>query len=334
MSKDDALWADELLRRARAATAPTRADATRNFAGLEARLGMSPSASTTSPEPRGAAREGGEAVLGPGEDESALDLLGAARDPRGPEARGPSVVSGARAHGLPFAAKLGLVLSFGLTTGVVGYWLGRAETERARAQASLGMAPASIVAAPTAATPRAAPIEAAEAHDTVDVEVTSREQAGEHASAGRSAAPAQVSRATPSMQSKARAARRGDASQAAPASSRAEPRVLATRSVASSATPQTTSAALDLREALDLLRRAEAAVRRSEGLDAMLWLTELERRAAPELLIEERLVTKVLAECLLAEVDAATRTAQELERVNATSMYRSRLEGSCVVRPR
>jgi hypothetical protein len=52
------------------------------------------------------------------------------------------------------------------------------------------------------------------------------------------------------------------------------------------------------------------------------------------LLIEERLVTKALGECLLGEVDAATRTAQELERVNASSMYRSRLEGSCVARPR
>jgi hypothetical protein len=85
-----------------------------------------------------------------------------------------------------------------------------------------------------------------------------------------------------------------------------------------------------LREALELLGRAEAALRSNDGLAARMWLSDLDRRAARELLLEERLVAATLASCLLADVAGARQTLHELEQVNPESMYRSRLEGSCV----
>jgi hypothetical protein len=88
--------------------------------------------------------------------------------------------------------------------------------------------------------------------------------------------------------------------------------------------------AFDLRDALELLRRAEGALRRSDGLEARMWLTDLDRRAPPGLLREERLVTQTLADCLLGNVREAQQTLHELELANAESMYRARLEGSCV----
>jgi len=85
-----------------------------------------------------------------------------------------------------------------------------------------------------------------------------------------------------------------------------------------------------LREALELLGRAEAALRRNDGLAARMWLSDLDRRAAPEVLLEERLVAATLASCLLEDVADARQTLRQLEQLNPESMYRARLEGSCV----
>jgi len=89
------------------------------------------------------------------------------------------------------------------------------------------------------------------------------------------------------------------------------------------------SNALELSEALELLRRAEAAVRHSDGLEARMWLGDLDRRAPREMLREERLTTQVLAACALGDVAAAREAVLELEQSNPESMYRARLEGSC-----
>ena len=88
--------------------------------------------------------------------------------------------------------------------------------------------------------------------------------------------------------------------------------------------------AFGLRDALDLLRRAEAALRRSDGLEARMWLGDLDRRAPPGLLLEERLVSKTLAHCALGDVTQAQQTLSQLVAQNSESMYRARLEGSCV----
>jgi hypothetical protein len=62
-----------------------------------------------------------------------------------------------------------------------------------------------------------------------------------------------------------------------------------------------------------------------------MWLGDLDRRAPPQLLLEERLVTKTLADCALGELAEARQTLRDLERANPESIYRARLEGSCVV---
>lgn len=61
-----------------------------------------------------------------------------------------------------------------------------------------------------------------------------------------------------------------------------------------------------------------------------MWLTDLDRRAPPQLLREERLVTLTLAHCLLGNGREARATLAELELANPESIYRARLEGSCV----
>jgi hypothetical protein len=71
-------------------------------------------------------------------------------------------------------------------------------------------------------------------------------------------------------------------------------------------------------------------VRRSDGLEARMWLSDLDRRAPPQLLLEERLVTRALADCAVGDVEAARATLRELEASNPESIYRARLEGSCV----
>jgi hypothetical protein len=86
---------------------------------------------------------------------------------------------------------------------------------------------------------------------------------------------------------------------------------------------------LSLGEALELLRRAESAVRNSDGLQAQMWLGDLDRRAPREMLREERLATSVLAACVLGDLTAARAALAELERTNSDSLYRARLENSC-----
>ena len=71
-------------------------------------------------------------------------------------------------------------------------------------------------------------------------------------------------------------------------------------------------------------------MRHSDGLEARMWLGDLDRRAPREMLREERLATQVLAACALGDVVAARDAARQLEQQNSESMYRARLEGSCV----
>jgi hypothetical protein len=85
----------------------------------------------------------------------------------------------------------------------------------------------------------------------------------------------------------------------------------------------------DLRAALELLRRAEAARRAGRPSDALVVLAELEANA-PDLLAEERLVTGALSECDLGHHARALALARALTRVNQSSIYTRRLRASCV----
>jgi hypothetical protein len=86
---------------------------------------------------------------------------------------------------------------------------------------------------------------------------------------------------------------------------------------------------LSFREALELLRRAQAAQRLGRAGEAFEHLDQLDQRAEKELLREERLLTRALASCDVGDVEEARRLAAELEQENATSIYSARLRQSC-----
>ena len=280
MSDDDTRWADHLLEHARATAAPRGEDAARNLASIEARLGIGPGiAPDLAPDlaARSGRVEGGLARRG--------------------------VAKGALMKGA--FVKTGLVIAFGVGTGVIGYLIGRAETERSR-DAIADRAPATTM--PDGLTRDAVVRESTEtALNAARAPVTPVAPA---ALAGSDAAPATLRPGAHAPAVHRPRAARPAASASVSASERAD--------------------VFELSEALELLRRAEAAVRRSDGLEARMWLSDLDRRAPPQLLLEERLVTRVLADCLVGDVDAARATLRELETSNRESIYRARLEGSCV----
>jgi len=84
-----------------------------------------------------------------------------------------------------------------------------------------------------------------------------------------------------------------------------------------------------LREALELLQRARAAVKLGTAGDAIDWLDQLERRKPGPLLEQERLITRTLALCALGEVSKARELRRELERLEPRSIYRGQLDASC-----
>jgi DNA-directed RNA polymerase specialized sigma24 family protein len=98
------------------------------------------------------------------------------------------------------------------------------------------------------------------------------------------------------------------------------------RSVPSVAPPR-----LELAEALELLHRAERALHAGDAEFARGTLSELDRRAEPALLREERLTTLVLALCQGGRVHEALAVRRQLEREFASSIYLGRLDESCAV---
>jgi hypothetical protein len=312
MSDDDTRWADQLLERARATAAPRAEDAARNLANIEARLGMGPGVGAGASEiaVNPPATKAAERSIAAG----AAGGLGVSLATRVARLQGGGLQSGILKGGIlkSGAVKGALVLAFGVATGILGYLIGRAETAQHRAEVATGAAvasappPAPVATSRDAALPAAPspPLRVADASAPLpadrSVVVARRAHRG---SRGVSPFEREASALAPPASKAAPAA-------AAPTLQRADP--------------------FPLSEALELLRRAEAAVRRSDGLEAKMWLSDLDRRAAPQLLLEERLVTLTLAQCVLGDVKAARETLHELERANAESIYRARLEGSCV----
>jgi hypothetical protein len=85
----------------------------------------------------------------------------------------------------------------------------------------------------------------------------------------------------------------------------------------------------DLHDALRLLRAAQRSLREAGAASALSLLDEMARQV-PELLVEEREVTRVLAYCSAHDVDGARRTAAALRRSAVASVYAHRLSQSCV----
>jgi hypothetical protein len=312
MSDDDTRWADQLLERARATAAPRAEDAARNLANIEARLGMGPGVGAGASEiaANPPATKGAGRTIAAG----AAGGLGVSLATRVARLQGGGLQSGILKSGIlkSGVVKGALVLAFGVATGILGYLIGRAETAQNRAEIAVdapeasALPPAPVATSRDAALP-AAPSPALQAEEGSAVLPPDRSVAvaGRAHRSLRAVAPSerQTSALAPPVSKAAPAG-------AAPTLQRADP--------------------FPLSEALELLRRAEAAVRRSDGLEAKMWLSDLDRRAAPQLLVEERLVTLTLAHCVLGEVEAARETLRGLESANAESIYRARLEGSCV----
>jgi hypothetical protein len=93
---------------------------------------------------------------------------------------------------------------------------------------------------------------------------------------------------------------------------------------------QRTTPRLDFRAVLDHLRRAERAERGGMPELALSLLDEIDRGAAPSILREERLLTRVLALCDHGDVRHARLRARELGHTTDDSIYASRLRASCV----
>jgi hypothetical protein len=222
----------------------------------------------------------------------------AATDAPGPlPALAPAAAPGASlavSGGLRLSTQLSVLLAFGAATGVGGYLLGRSESEQRQ-------------------------------HQPVAVEVAAVQLAPSVAAPVPPSSAAVVEPAAPGATEQVAIAPAPDARKRAP--ERRAVRV-AQRDVAATGTQP--SGTLTLGEALDLLRNAEAAVRNSDGLQARMLLGDLDRRAPAEMLLEERLVTLVLAACALADEPAAREASSRLWQLNPESLYRARLESSCV----
>lgn len=91
-------------------------------------------------------------------------------------------------------------------------------------------------------------------------------------------------------------------------------------------------ARLSFREVLDQLRRAQQQLRNGQATMSLLVLSELDR-AAGDVLLEERNVTRVLALCAAGQDEAARDVARRLEHDSPRSIYGMRLEASCVSEP-
>src|SRR5687768_15083014 len=84
----------------------------------------------------------------------------------------------------------------------------------------------------------------------------------------------------------------------------------------------------DLHEALALLRAAQRELGAHHADRSLALLAELEVRA-PELLVEERDTTRVLAWCERGEPERARTLARALRAAHPESVYRQRIAASC-----
>jgi hypothetical protein len=86
---------------------------------------------------------------------------------------------------------------------------------------------------------------------------------------------------------------------------------------------------LSLAEALDLLHRAERAIYSDNAAWALSLLDELDERAPPALLQEERIATRILAWCADGQVESAERLARQALEEAPSSIYGALLERAC-----
>jgi hypothetical protein len=354
MTEDDARWAEAQLERVRSSVEPKPADLARNLEIIEWRVsGYSVPPSRESASDASAAtnmRELGRVAPPSGLALRSFPRLGVlgrrgAADTASAWLAALQRISSSRLGLLGAAAG---VVVFGFASGVVGYYWGLADGLRTSEM------PATTT--PRSNTPRVRDTQPPEprtlpaSSSTLALE-TGRMGAGSVELAPSSppgSAPSAGADGTPDDRATERS-RRDDASHERIATERSHRKEPPRRSGARTwrSAPQPIAQRLDpaaspsadasdrflLHEAIELLQRAEAALRRSDGLEAHRLLSELDRRATPDLLLEERLVTRALTSCQLGDDAQARRALELLEQSNAHSIYRTRLEGTCALVP-
>jgi hypothetical protein len=85
----------------------------------------------------------------------------------------------------------------------------------------------------------------------------------------------------------------------------------------------------ELFHALELLRRAQRALRKQEAALSLALLDELDQRFTPGVLGEERQATRVLALCLSDDEASARQIARTLLEQNPATIYAARVRESC-----
>ena len=249
--------------------------------------------------------------------EDAARVLDAVREQL-PEHSGESAVhrsaarsgAGAKPARLTAASKL---IGFGVLTGGIGFYWGFAVGQQTALERALRTSAAPIVAlAASEAAVASAPNELAAASAAANTPDSSAAVPADE--------PAPVAVADTARQ--ARRSRQDRSSERSARARAQEPESLGSSNVA---LPMATFS-----EALELLRKAQAAQRAGRAGDVFEHLAELDRRASKEMLREERLLTAVLAACDLGDSARAQRLAAELQQLNASSIYNTRLRNSCV----
>ena len=255
----------------------------------------------------------------------------------------PAAVQAPLQRLLGAAPRVGLWAAFGVSMAAIGYGLG---TRGGRGR-EVRQEVAEVTRAPAAATPApfASPAAAAPPPAVVPVPAVVPAPAVMPAPAVTPAVPAPVvvrppapARSAPLSESPAPPAPLSERPRSPKAAARSAARdeglgseslLAPAAAVAPSAAGTTEPDSIGLREALQLLERARAAVRLGTAGDALDWLAQLERRNPGVLLEQERLVTRALALCALGEVAQARDARRQLERLEPESIYRGQLDASC-----
>jgi hypothetical protein len=206
---------------------------------------------------------------------------------------------------------VGILAAFGVSMAAIGYGLGTRARDTSLEDTGRISSPAALTRSelPPAARSAAPALLPAPAH----------EGAAAHESAATPTRPAARTAVPPPAVSEPLRARRAGTRRGVEASESAPPPA----AVAPEASP------IQLREALQLLERAQTAVRLGTAGDALDWLARLERRNPGPLLEQERLVTRALALCALGEVTQAREARRQLEALEPASIYGGQLDASC-----
>jgi hypothetical protein len=313
MSRNDVLWADRLLVDVREQADPTEQDAARNFAGIEQRLQLSAAHDDTT----SGAGDGAAASTG-----TLLQLRSGAT----PAPTAPATLTSS-ASGWKSAAVLGRWLAIGTTSALIGYLGGRTESrqelaelvrEQQAQQLQLDQLEQQAQQRERQQTDLQRQQELAQQTPPLQLQQTDLQRQRE---LQPSPTPRQLPATPPRLRQRPRPA-------AAPSAIR--PTALR----AAQPQKQNQPPNQQLREAIELLQRAEAALRQGDAFAASLLLSDLDRSASADLLREERLVTRALVSCALGDASAAGSALRELEQLNPESIYRARLEGSCAEKKR